>query len=193
MGLGSLVARVFVVFVSTPMLCMAGGERAWDRFRGANGSGVADGDLVPGILSPETAEWRTELAPGFSSPVLGSSCVFITGGEQRDLFTYCVDPDSGDVRWRAPAPSRNTESQGPNSTASSTPTTDGDNVYVFFEHFGVISYDKDGKQRWVRELGPFAAPYGMGSSPILAVDRLLMLCDQDVGSFLVSVDKDSGE
>ncbi len=41
-------------------------------------------------------------------------------------------------------------------------------------------------------LGPFLNPFGHGASPILAGDELVMICDQDVGSFLLALDKRSG-
>ena len=165
----------------------------WDRFRGPNGSGISEQVAIPERLNPAYARWKTEILPGFSSPVLGSSCLFATGGAKIELYTYCLDPETGEQRWRSSAPPRPAESPGPNSIASSSPATDGEHVYVFFEHFGLISYDSEGRERWTRKLGPFRTPYGMGSSPILIGDRLVMLCDQDVGSFLLALDKNTGE
>jgi outer membrane protein assembly factor BamB len=71
--------------------------------------------------------------------------------------------------------------------------TDGANVYAFFHEAGLVSYDGAGKERWRRPLGPFRNFYGIAASPILAGDRLLMLIDQAQDSFLVALDKDSGE
>jgi outer membrane protein assembly factor BamB len=41
-------------------------------------------------------------------------------------------------------------------------------------------------------LGPFNNPFGHGASPILAGSTLLMNIDQDTGSYLLAVEKDSG-
>ena len=42
-------------------------------------------------------------------------------------------------------------------------------------------------------LGPFDNLHGMASSPMLAGDRLIMLCDQDVDSYLLAIHKDTGK
>jgi outer membrane protein assembly factor BamB len=70
--------------------------------------------------------------------------------------------------------------------------TDGQNVYVFFPERGLISFGKDGKQRWESPLGPFNNHHGLAASPILAEDKVVMLCDQDTNAFLLAVYKDNG-
>ena len=81
----------------------------------------------------------------------------------------------------------------PNNPSSPSPVTDGDNVYAFFQDFGLISYDKDGKERWKLPLGPFNILYGFGSSPILVENKVVLACDQDSTSFLIAVDRNSGK
>src|ERR1035438_2920867 len=41
-------------------------------------------------------------------------------------------------------------------------------------------------------MGPFNNPNGHGSSPILADGKLVLICDQDTGSYLLAVDLTSG-
>ena len=52
--------------------------------------------------------------------------------------------------------------------AAATPVTDGENVYVFFRDFGVVSYDAAGAVRWKKAMGPFANRMGAVASPIIA-------------------------
>ena len=54
------------------------------------------------------------------------------------------------------------------------------------------AYDFKGNERWSLPLGPFNNPNGHGSSPILVDDLLILLCDQDSGSYLLAVDKETG-
>lgn len=82
--------------------------------------------------------------------------------------------------------------QNVNGPASPSAVTDGKNVYAFFQDFGLIAFDEDGKQRWRLPLGPFSIFYGFGASPILADDKLILPVDQDLGAYLIAVDKDSG-
>ena len=42
-------------------------------------------------------------------------------------------------------------------------------------------------------LGPFDNLYGMGVSPLVAENGVFLVCDQQTGSFLIAVDKDTGK
>jgi len=63
---------------------------------------------------------------------------------------------------------------------------------VFFADFGLLSYDMEGRERWRLPLGPFNNLYGMGSSPVLVDDIVILACDQNTGSFLIAVGQDNG-
>jgi outer membrane protein assembly factor BamB len=180
------------------LLLLAAAEPAepaeWSRFRGPNGSGVFDASGLPIELGPErNVVWRTPLPPGHSSPVLSKDRVFLTAFEGEALFTYCLDRGTGRVLWRRRAPRDRVEKlDRRNSPASPTPVTDGDAVYVFFGDFGLLAYDLDGSERWRLPLGPFDNAYGMGASPIVVEDLVVLVCDQANGSFLIAVSKENG-
>ena len=120
--------------------------------------------------------------------------IFLTAVEKDKLFTIALDRATGRVLWRREAPRpRVQEIQRPaNGPVSGSPVSDGKNVYVFFADFGLLAYGPDGNELWRMPLGPFLNPFGHGASPILAGDALVMICDQDVGSFLLALDKKSG-
>jgi outer membrane protein assembly factor BamB len=155
---------------------------------------VSDTSGLPVALGPEeNLVWRTPLPAGHSSPVLSRERIFLTAFEGEALFTYCLDRRTGEILWRRRAPRDRSEKLDPrNSPASPTPATDGDAVYVFFGDFGLLSYDRDGGERWRLPLGPFDNAYGMGSSPVLVDDVVVLVCDQANGSFLLAVSKDDG-
>src|SRR5690348_7902999 len=91
--------------------------------------------------------------------------------------------------WRREAPrDREEPVEHTNGPASPSPVTDGSNVHVFFGDFGLLSYGPEGKERWRLPLGPFNNVNGHGSSPILANGKLVLICDQDTGSYLLAVD-----
>src|SRR5262249_41192860 len=73
------------------------------------------------------------------------------------------------------------------------PAADDSGVYVFFPDFGVIAYSFEGKERWRHPLGPFDNFYGLASSPVAAHGLVLLLCDQQPGSFLIALDKETGK
>ena len=66
-------------------------------------------------------------------------------------------------------------------------------MYVFFAGYGLLSYDANGRERWRLPLGPFTNFHGMGASPVLAEGKVLMICDQDQGAFLLGVDQNTGK
>jgi len=166
----------------------------WDQFRGPNGAGVSSSTDLPERFDLHTnLVWRTKLAPGHSSPVFAAGHIFLTAFEGKTLLTICVDRASGKILWKRPAPrDREEPSQTTNSPTSPSPVTDGTNVYSFFGDFGLLSYGPDGQERWRLPLGPFNNANGHGSSPILADGKLVLICDQDTGSYLIAVDARSG-
>ncbi len=181
----------FVVFLFP--LCLIAAD--WSRFRGPNGTGVSDAKDLPLEYGPnKNVIWKTELAGGYSSPVIGGDKIFVTAFEKEDLYTIAIDRASGRILWKQLAPrERALTKYGVNTPVSPTPATDGQNVYVFFETVGLVSYGPDGNLRWKVPLGPFSLPYGFGSSPIVAGDKILMLVDADVDSFLLAVSAKDGK
>src|SRR5215831_6397245 len=145
-------------------LSVSASAEDWTRFRGPNGSGISRDKGFPTELAKEkNVVWRTPVRAGKSSPVLTPRYVFLTGFEKEKLFTQCFDRDTGRLIWER-AEVRNYKRDGNllNNPAAITPVTDGENVYVFFKDFGLISYDPEGRLRWKVTLGPFANTVGMG-------------------------------
>jgi outer membrane protein assembly factor BamB len=166
----------------------------WTQFRGPNGSGVSPSKGLPEHFDQQkNVVWRTALPLGHSSPVFTTDHIFVTAFEGKVLLTICLDRASGKVLWRREAPREREESfDHTNGPASPSPVTDGTNVYVFFGDFGLLSYRPDGNERWRLPLGPFNNVNGHGSSPVLADGKLVLICDQDTGSYLLAVDAHNG-
>lgn len=82
------------------------------------------------------------------------------------------------------------------SYASTTPVTDGERVYVHLGPEGVYAYDFGGKLVWTANVGRIKTlGLGIGSSPILYRDLLILQCDENEGkdSFIAALDKRSGK
>ena len=185
-----LVAILFVASLS----CFANDE--WSQFRGPNGTGVSETKGLPTEFGPgKNVVWKTDLPPGHSSPVLTHDRIFVTAHDKEKLFVIALDRQTGKILWQKEAPRAQAgRLQNVNGPASPSPVTDGTNVYVFFQDFGMISYDAQGKERWRLPLGPFNMFYGFGASPILVDDKIILPVDQDnPSSYMVAVDKDSGK
>jgi len=167
----------------------------WTRFRGPNGSGVAEeGPLPREIGADKNVIWKTSVPMGKSSPVVTEDRIFLTGHEHGKLLTFALDRKTGRLLWRREAPGHRDEKRNKlNDPASPSTVSDGSNVYVFFAGFGLVSYTRDGQERWKLPLGPFTNFHGMGASPVLADGKVLMICDQDQDAFLLAVDQLTGK
>ena len=182
-----LLALLLTTFVS--------GEE-WSQFRGPNGTGVSATSGLPDTFGPEkNVVWKTALPAGHSSPVLTNDRIFVTAHDKEKLYVIALDRQSGKIVWQKEVPRAQAgRLQNVNGPASPSPVTDGTNVYVFFQEFGMLSYDHDGKERWKLKLGPFNMFYGFGASPILVDDKVILPVDQDYPtSYLIAVDKNSGK
>ena len=183
-----LTALMLVALMPAPLIA------DWPQFRGPNGSGALEATNLPVEFGPsKNVLWKTILPAGHSSPVLAGDRIFLTAAEGGKLLTICLSRKDGKVLWRREAPrSRISEMNRLNHPASPSPATDGDNVYVFFADFGLLSYGPDGNERWRAPLGPFDNWMGMASSPIVADGKVVLVCDQDSGSFMLAIDPNSG-
>lgn len=212
----SLVLTVRSLAKTKPVPKPAASE--WSQFRGPNGTGVAETTGLPTEFGPTTnVIWKTALPPGHSSPVLMRDRIFVTAyskvpaasakqnahavqdspitKENYKLLVIALDRASGKILWQREVPrTRTGRLQNVNNPASPSPVTDGTNVYVFFQEFGLVSFDAAGKERWKLPLGPFNMFYGFGASPILVDDKVVLPIDQDnPASFLLAVNKNNGK
>lgn len=167
----------------------------WPQFRGPNGTGVADGFALPAEFnSTKNLAWKTQVPFARSSPVVTADRVFLTATEGDKLITLALDRKTGKIAWRRDVVrARHMPIYKANDGASPSPVSDGKNVFVFFAELGLISYGPDGKERWRVPLGPFNSFYGMGGSPVLAGNTLVMVCDHRTDSFIIAVDARDGK
>jgi outer membrane protein assembly factor BamB len=184
---------VAILFVSPVVI---GASDEWSQFRGPNGTGVSATTGLPTEFGPtKNVIWKTELPAGHSSPVLTGDRIFVTAHDKEKLYVIALDRQTGKILWQREVPRAHSgRLQNVNGPASPSPVTDGTNVYVFFQDFGMLSYDAAGKERWKLPLGPFNMFYGFGASPILVDDKVILPVDQDnPTSYLIAVDKNTGK
>src|SRR6185503_21269913 len=104
-----------------------------------------------------------------------------------------VDRNSGKILWARSAPQVKTKVVDKrNNPASPSPAVEANGIYVFFPDYGLIAYDRNGKEQWTMPLGPFNNIYGMGASPVIVGDLLILACDQSLGSYIMAVNKRTG-
>jgi outer membrane protein assembly factor BamB len=82
------------------------------------------------------------------------------------------------------------------SFASNSPVTDGKYVYAFFGSRGMYCYDMAGKLIWKKDFGvqmKMRMAFGEGMGPVVSGERLILVFDYEGDSFIVSLDKNTGE
>lgn len=111
------------------------------------------------------------------------------------LRVICVDRGAGRIVYEsevARAESPEAIHVG-NSYASPTPVIDGDRLFVHFGVNGTACLDaKTGDVIWQRSVPVFYS-VGVGSSPIVYEDLLVLVCDGIDAQFVIALDKATGE
>jgi outer membrane protein assembly factor BamB len=189
-----MILRIATVLLLAAATVPAAADPDWTRFRGPNGSGVSAAKDVPTEFGPgKNVAWRVELPVGYSSPILFRDRIYVTGVRDKTLVTFAMDRASGKILWERTAPA---EARPPvdkrNNPASPSVAVEANAVYVFFPDYGLVTYDASGKELWKKPLGPFDNIYGMGASPVVVGDLLLLAVDQSLGSHLLAVNKRTG-
>ena len=194
----------------------------WPQFRGPEARGIAEGDALPDRWSAtENVAWKTDVpGRGWSSPIVWGNLVFLTtvvnlgeseepkkglyfGGNRlkpaesvHQWKVFCLNLETGAVLWERQvhegAPSSPIHLK--NSYASETPVTDGERVYAYFGNLGLFCFDFEGNSLWTR---PFEAHktrfgWGMAASPVLHEDQLYIVNDNNEDSYLLALDKATG-
>ena len=170
---------------------------AWPRFRGPNGSGVAENARPPIEISPEkNVKWKVAAPSGLSSPIVAGDNLVLTAFQDSKLFTIAYDRATGREAWRAEAPAKQIEKfhETEGSPAASTPATDGQRIVSYFGSCGLVCYDLSGKEQWRFEMPTATTPgnFGSGVSPILENGTVILVRDGPKDAKIVALDATTG-
>ena len=110
---------------------------------------------------------------------------------------YRLDLKTGNIEWKKefynghPPGGRHRK----NSFVSETPVTDGKSIYVFVANLGLWAFDLKGNITWTTpfEANPIYLDLGTGSSPALAGNLLIVLCDNQKQQYIAAYDKQTGK
>jgi outer membrane protein assembly factor BamB len=172
----------------------------WPCWRGPRGDGTSLETNVPVQWTATShGTWKTALpGVGHASPVVRGDRVFTVTAllDNDDRVLLCLDRRSGRILWqRTVLHSPLERKHSLNSYASSTPATDGDQVYVAFldrDEMVVAAYDFEGNRLWLVRPGPFASMHGFCSSPVLFQDKVIVNGDHDGDSYLAALSRRDG-
>jgi outer membrane protein assembly factor BamB len=174
----------------------------WRAWRGPLGTGQSDTGQsteqgLPAAWSPtENIRWKVPLdGPGNGSPIVVGQRVFLThspaGSTARGL--YCFDRAKGELLWKHQVeyaedePTHNT-----NPFCSASPVSDGERVIAWYGSAGLLCYDLAGNVQWQKDLGQVRHIWGYGASPILHDDLVILSFGPGLTSYVVALDKRTG-
>lgn len=195
----------------------------WNHWRGPNQNGTTAVAANPPTKwsASENIAWITPLkGQGTSTPIVWENRIFLLSAEATDkpdtsptqhdgtskttppgvyyrFIVSCIDRNSGKTLWSKLAVEEVPhEGRHPTHTyAGSSPTTDGERLYVSFGSRGIFCYSLDGALLWKTDLGDMKTRHGWGESvtPVIHGDSLIINWDQEVGSFITCLDAATGQ
>lgn len=197
----SRLACLILIASASPLLA-ASPPDAWPGFRGT-GDSISNGKSLPLKWSDsDNVAWRVDL-PGYgqSSPVIWKDRVFVTSveGENKETLDLVrLDLGTGKLVWKKQFPATHTaRSTDYISKSPCTPVATADRVFALFESGNIFALDHDGKEIWQRDLtkdyAPFRNNHGLGTSPVLVGDTLLVLIAQETDGYLLALDAATGK
>jgi outer membrane protein assembly factor BamB len=193
--------KELIAFASAALFAVVGlaadEPLAWPRFRGPNGSGVAEGQKPPVEFGPDkNVKWKAPVPAGISSPIVAGDNLVITAFDDGKLYTIAYRRADGTEAWRAEAPAKTLEAfhKIEGSPAASTPATDGERVVSYFGSCGLFCYDLSGKELWRFEMptAVMLGDFGSGVSPIIAEGAVILVRDDLKGSKILALDAATG-
>ncbi len=148
-------------------------QAEWNRFRGPNGSGVAEVAGAPVAVDEQSTVWKVELDKGWSSPVLWKDRVFVTAETAPGKHgVICLNAADGKELWRYEAAFEEHKKHHFNSFASSSPFVDGERVYVNWNTgptLQALALDHQGKLLWHNDnVANYIHEHGTGVSAVVA-------------------------
>jgi outer membrane protein assembly factor BamB len=181
----------------------------WPRWRGpdANGHAPAGTPALAALPAAPRIAWKIPATFSLGSPVVSGGKVFHLDIQANQEVVHCLDAATGKEIWSAPFDTAHKDNQsaaGPRST----PTVDGDRVYVQscrgeFRCLAVAdgkviwrtNFPADFKADYFGEKAMYlgASRHGYNASPLVLDDRLLVCAGGREGASVVCFAKRDGQ
>jgi outer membrane protein assembly factor BamB len=144
-----------------------------------------------GALPRVLTAWRGVVLAAATVGFLTTTMLVPRGGWIHAVAA--VDRQSGELRWiqdRLTGPP--TAVHRANSLATPTAVADADRIIAYFGTPGLMAVSTSGALLWTNRHVPFQSMYGVGASPVLASDAVLVSSFTPAGAYLAAFDTATG-
>lgn len=170
----------------------------WPQWRGPNRDGISTetGLLKSWPQGGPPLAWRAQGAgEGYSSFAVADGTMYTLGARGGDEFVMAFSAADGKKVWETRLGRRFDNDRG--SGPRSTPTVDGERLYVFGASGDVAALDRaSGKTVWtvnvLQRFGGSNIVWGLSESPLVLSDRILVAAGGSKGSIVALRKSDGG-
>jgi outer membrane protein assembly factor BamB len=189
-------------FLALILLGASGSVRAsdWPQFLGPTRNGISP---ETNLLDrwPEKGPpllWEKKIGTGYSAPSVKSGRLVVFHRDGAEEIVEALTADSGQPLWRYAYPSAFVDPYGYNNGPRCTPLLTDDYCYTFGAEGMLTCLDiKTGKPVWQRNTGKEwkipEAFFGVGSTPVLEGDLLLVMVGGQPNSGMAGLDAKTGK
>ena len=172
----------------------------WPRFLGPHGNNTSsETNLLdhwstngPPIL------WEKSIGSGYSAPSVYDGLLVLHHRVGDEEIVEAMDAVSSKTRWRHAYPSRFVDPFGYNNGPRCTPSLTSNRCYTFGAEGNLLCLDlADGRVVWQRDTAKDwnvpPAFFGVGSTPLLESDRLIVIVGGQPDAGVVALDAATGK
>jgi outer membrane protein assembly factor BamB len=157
----------------------------WSRFRGPNGTGLAETTELPATVDDSTTAWKVPMGKGWSSPALWGNMVVVTAEtDASKRAVIALSAADGKELWRheeAFVPHNIHKTY--NTFASSSAFIDAERIYINWSTgttIQAIALDHTGKLVWKNEhVADYIHEHGTGISPVVSDGIMIVRSEFD--------------
>ena len=196
----SLCAWSFVLTVAFVAFVLAAHAEDWPRFLGPRGDNTsAETNLLdrwstngPPIL------WEKSIGSGYSAPSVIGGLLVLHHRLGDEEIIEAMEAVSGKTKWQRKNPSHFTDPFGYNNGPRCTPWLTSNRCYTFGAEGKLLCLDlANGKVVWQRdaakEWNVTEAFFGVGSTPLLEGDKLIVMVGGQPDAGVVALDPATGK
>jgi outer membrane protein assembly factor BamB len=192
------------VLLAIAQLDVAIADAPWPSFRGPSRTGVS---TEIGLLKewPDTGPtllWKaTGAGRGYASVAIAEGRVYTIGdglstAKDADEYLVCFEQESGKQLWMAKTGKAWADGKDSWQSSRSTPTVDGESIYVLTAHGELLCFGMDGTEKWRKHLkddfgGNKADRWGYSESVLIDGEKLI--CTPGGENTVMALNKNTGE